>query len=103
MCKNFKGANTYRTFYECEYKIDYQFTFKTSEFYLIIVAIILVFSLIIIYYNNYLIRKKQKPVKVPSVLPEALFPNDNSINIEYQKMKNEDNNMETMTYTYNNI
>lgn len=103
MCKNFKGANTYRIFYECEYKINYHFSFKTSEFYLTIVVIILVIGLIIIYYNNYLIRKKQKPFNVPSILPEALFPNDNSINNEYQKMKNDDNNMEYMTYSYNNI
>ena len=95
MCKNFKGVNAYRIFYECDYNIKYSFPFMTSEFYLLIIFIILGLSFIIIYYNNYLIKKKQKHYNMPSIFPESLFPND--INNEYQKMKNGD------TYKYNNI
>ena len=89
MCKNFNWANTYRMFYECDYNIKYKFSFMTSEFYLLIVIIILIFALIIIYYNNYLIKKKQKPFNVPFIVPEALFPDDKSVNNEFQKRKNE--------------
>ena len=89
MCKNFKGANAYRIFYECDYNIKYSFSFMASEFYLFIIFIVLGISFIIIYYNNFLIKKKQKPFNMPSIFPESLFPND--INNEYQKMKIGDN------------
>ena len=74
MCKNFNEANTYRIFYECDYNAIYNFSFMSSEFYLLIVLIILGIAFIIIYYNNYLIKKKQKPFNLPSIFPETLFP-----------------------------
>ena len=95
MCNNFKGVNTYRIFFECDYNIKYSFSFMASEFYLFIIFIVLGISFIIIYYNNFLIKKKQKPFNMPSIFPESLFPND--INNEYQKMKIGDN------YKYTNI
>ena len=105
MCKNFNGVNTYRIFYECDYNTNYKFVFMSSEFYLIIVLVILGISLIIIYYNNYLIRKKQKPFNVPSIFPETLFPNDNTVNNEYHKINNNERNSGEITYRskYNNI
>ena len=103
MCKNFNGVNTYRIFYECDYNFKYNFSFKTSDFYLSIVIIILIVALIVIYYNNYLIRKKQQPFNVPAILPEALFPNDNNIKNDYQKMRTENNNQMAFTGNYYNI
>ena len=103
MCKNFNGANTYRIFYECDYNFKYNFSFKTSDFYLSIVIIKLIVALIVIYYNNYLIRKKQQPFNVPAILPEALFPNDNNIKNDYQKMRTENNNQMAFTGNYYNI
>ncbi len=91
MCKNFNGVNTYRAFYECDYNIKYNFSFMTSEFYLFVVIVLLVLALIIIYYNNYLIKRKQKPFKVPFIIPEALFPDDKNIKGEFQKVKNDYN------------
>ena len=101
MCKNFNEANTYRIFYECDYNAIYNFSFMSSEFYLLIVLIILGIAFIIIYYNNYLIKKTQKPFNLPSIFPETLFPKD--INNEYQKMVSEGTNFGTLAYRYNNI
>lgn len=106
MCRNFDEVNSYRIFNECNYSINYKFVFMTSEIYLIIVLIILGTALIIIYYNNYLIRRKKKPFKMPSIFPETLFPDINNINNNYQKMKNNEENMRSVTFIngkYNNI
>lgn len=106
ICLNFNEANSYKVFNECNIDFEYNvISFISGSFLLLIIFIVFGTSLTIIYYNKYIINKKKMPFNIKYKLLQICFPNINEDSLNYQTMKNDENNTGANNYfiKYNNI